>query len=1149
MKKVFVNFILALCALSPFAAHAQNADKETFIVECIDFTEPADWFRLFDLERRILMVQRSPNEPTTGVMADSGGEYSVWAYTVDFPKANPGTRCYQVKVNSVPLQNLAGKHGKEGWHWEYLGKTQLNKGMNIISVLARGGHARADSILFTQDDSFKPGQPEANGPSRKKLVRKQETLEVSVATDLDKVEPLRDFPSGKKIGVQNKAIRVIFSEKKDASGASAYERSCEVFKDGKWLKLESFKDENLFMQYAKDDPEYDENYYFVSWKNPKNLPMLKVNSQWEPMGIMALNPYAAGDTEILRVKNVKRVDGATLSLTYSNGAEAQLTLLGDLPLAKFEIQKNAEKKGFYSFGMLGFNSKSKEEFSHLSLPTIFQNRRTMDTPKMVSNNFASQPLAIVEADDAGEQVSYGFVADPARLPFGEWSTGFGGVYAFSVASPKNRVQPAVFQPILGGRDSFKNEGEKISASWYMLAVAGEWTDALELANEKVFDGSRLREAYEVSFSDAIANIAAYLKNADASAWSGLYKARTQIEHRNTGTQANPLAEIEVALLTRDEEYYKNISLPTIENLLSRKHQHFCADDEKGLFERNIEFGNDVYASVDRLLGNKNEFLKNFYTDGKGRAKAFSELLPHWRKRLYPEWTVLLGIYLAQPSPELLERARAGCDEWLEKLDKVRDTAECDYKDFINQGCYPYWWYLPEMYEITKDKKYLKAAEDGAFYSMSSLWSFPTPPQGEVEIHKGGYAEGIYSFWWHGTKRFRLGRDENAQKLQNLLGAEIKSMVHKDLYVLPEKKVDAMKVSRIGLGIEQHTTFLSKDTNYRNIVMPSWAAEMLQVYKHTGRDILMKYSRHSIIGRFSNFIGYYVLDYTDVMHDPEYPYKGPDVTSFYYHHAPCHFAQSYDYLVTQFEMASKGKITFPYVRQQGYVWFTDRIFGLSGSVFGDADARLVVDKGAVRADSPKVSILTARTPEAVWVFALNDSAATREVKLDFNLESGLFKGVSAGAKASATDADSKKISEEFTAGDGVKISFGEMGFAAVKIPAPKLEKAAEAPALGNDAYIHKERIAKGWGDMRAMRIRGPFGKDSIFVFLTYGFNKEGAKAVLNVKTASGEQRLERAMFPYEFSVYPLPQNEDVSFTLTFEEADGGKISTEAFTLKK
>ncbi|MFR6034269.1 MAG: hypothetical protein ACLUKN_14510 [Bacilli bacterium] len=38
--------------------------------------------------------------------------------------------------------------------------------------------------------------------------------------------------------------------------------------------------------------------------------------------------------------------------------------------------------------------------------------------------------------------------------------------------------------------------------------------------------------------------------------------------------------------------------------------------------------------------------------------------------------------------------------------------------------------------------------------------------------------------------------------------------------------------------------------------------------------------------------------------------------FYYHHAPCHFAQTADYLFTQIEVATSDNITFPYVRQQG-----------------------------------------------------------------------------------------------------------------------------------------------------------------------------------------------------------------------------------------
>ena len=101
----------------------------------------------------------------------------------------------------------------------------------------------------------------------------------------------------------------------------------------------------------------------------------------------------------------------------------------------------------------------------------------------------------------------GVAANPDCLPF-EWSRHGGGVYGFSLAAPSYSPQPAIFQPILGGVNSKKKQGEMVEASWYMLHVAGDWRDALELVDTEIFTAAaELREAFGTSFSAALANIA------------------------------------------------------------------------------------------------------------------------------------------------------------------------------------------------------------------------------------------------------------------------------------------------------------------------------------------------------------------------------------------------------------------------------------------------------------------------------------------------------------------------------------------------------------------------------------------------------------------------------------------------------------------
>ncbi len=1145
LKKICFLILLFLCQQTSLL-FAQ--EKDTFLIDSIDFSNTADWNRLFDLNRRILAAQVGVYEPVTAVEAKMDAEYNVWSYAIDFPHANPGSRLLKVSVNGFLLPTPSGKHGKDGWYWEYLGKAKMKKGVNYVAIKPITNFARSDSLLFTTDSDFNPVKDVSTDKDRFQYRRKHLPLEYAKYSDFDNDKPLAYLDKPKKVGIGNALLRIIFTQKKNEKGEVLYARSTEVFKNGKWIKLENYLDERVFLLSA-DKPNYYENDYFVSWANPVyKTKIVGAPAEFNPKLIMR-DPYCAGKADIMYPKSVERVNDLQLILKYSNGAVAKLTLAKDLPLVKFTIGKKVEEDASYSFGMLGFNAKKKDAFTAAFLPSLYQNMRTMVTPKMVSNNFTTQPLAMIEALEGDEKIVSALIADPENLPFGEWSKGYDGNYGLSISSPVGDVQPAIFSPILGGRGSEKIYGEEVKASWYIYTAAANWKDAFETINENIFDASKLREAYDVSFSDAVANIAEYLKNKQASGWSDLYKARTQIEAKNSGTQANPLAEIEIALLTDDEEYYSNISLPTIEYTLSRKFVHFTPDEPNNLFYRTNDYAGDYFAAVFSLLGKKNEFLKSYFLNEDGSTQTYGKYFPQWSKRIIPEWTVAFGIYLATGDAKILEESKKLCDDWLAKISEKKDAGEPVLTEFINFTLYPYWWYLPQMYEATGDKKYLDAAEDGAFYTLSSLWNFPSVPNGNFTIHKNGYTEGVYNYWWRGNERFRLGFDENSKSLLNLLGKDaLKAMRHKNLYVLPAKEVEAMKVSRIGLSIEQHSTFLQKESNFLNIDMPSWSAEMLKTYQYTKRDILMKFSRHSIIGRFSNFLGYYVIDYTDVMHDEAYPYKGPDVTTFYYHHAPCHFAQSFDYLMAQFEIASDNKIKFPTVRQQGYVWFTDRIFGIKGSVFGEENCRIILDKSAVRADSSKVSTLCVRGKDSVWVLVLNDSGSAHDVKLKFNPASKAMKGV-LGADIALYDASGTVIDSKVPFSGEKVLNLKPLSMVAYKLPAlPENRDFENLPALSANAVLHIKDFAPEWGDLHAYRIRGPFGKDSLFAILTGGYGKAGAKVILNLQSLSKDS-IVRDVYPYEFSLYPISPSDDISFSITIKQEGKPDITSQIFTIKK
>ena len=183
---------------------------ETFIINSIDFADSADWNRVFDLNRRILSVYISSFKPTTVVEAREGGEYYVWSYAPDF-SSNPSTRFFSVAVNGKELPKYSGRHGFNGWKWELLGKADLYKGQNMVSLSAKTPFARSDAILFTTDASLDPNASLDTDEKRKPYLRGQEKFEVSYKSDLDNLQPMGKASESGKIEVQNGVLRLVFS--------------------------------------------------------------------------------------------------------------------------------------------------------------------------------------------------------------------------------------------------------------------------------------------------------------------------------------------------------------------------------------------------------------------------------------------------------------------------------------------------------------------------------------------------------------------------------------------------------------------------------------------------------------------------------------------------------------------------------------------------------------------------------------------------------------------------------------------------------------------------------------------------------------------------------------------------------------------------
>src|SRR5690606_35190566 len=146
------------------------------------------------------------------------------------------------------------------------------------------------------------------------------------------------------------------------------------------------------------------------------------------------------------------------------------------------------------------------------------------------------------------------------------------------------------------------------------------------------------------------------------------------------------------------------------------------------------------------------------------------------------------------------------------------------------------------------------------------------------------------------------------------------------------------------------------------------------------ELLRDVARNAVVGRFTNYPGYYVRQHTVHHMKPDFPFTGPfDNTTIYYHHAPAQLGLVIDYLLAEHETRSGGRIAFPAAFEENFVWFRFRVYGhRPGRFYGDEDVWPWMPSGLVILDTHLVDWLAGRAGagDRFYLSLANSSAEPR-----------------------------------------------------------------------------------------------------------------------------------------------------------------------------
>ncbi len=759
------------------------------------------------------------------------------------------------------------------------------------------------------------------------------------------------------------------------------------------------------------------------------------------------------------------------------------------------------------------------------LPFMYQGHRFPEVPNMLLSSSTPSPLCLVNQHN----LSCAVVADPADLPFA-WPDADNLRYGFSLRNETGLAQPMIYSPVLGLPGSV-SEGGPVEARLRLWIQPGDWYAAYRRIADEVFHLTDYRRPVSASLSDAAINLLDLMRDEQASGWDARAKGPWNIESRNTVSQSSPLVYLSYYLLTGDEDFYQRIARPSLEFMLSRPGPHFAAEREISTnyyHHQPMKGPSSQYAAIT---------CASAYAMTQGRTSAFGELCldgngaarPTGKHGHVQGFEDALALYELTGSRQWLDQSVAGADKYIAGNLTHLPGHDLGPEPFINVSFIPDWEGLLHLYTATGEKRFLQAATEGARWLLTTLWTQPMIPEANILIHPNGQYDANRHVWWWGDKLYRRGVAEG------LPGVE--TVPAPPPIALPEQQVPAWQVSQVGLGLEQPVTY-SRLGPRANIMMNIWAPALLRLAAASGDEAFRTAARNAMIGRFANYPGYYLDGMTNAFQRPDYPVKGPDVTSLYVHHIPPFAEAVIDYLFSDLETRSQGAVSFPWVRQCGYVWFDSRLYGHApGKVYGQT-AWPWLHRTAATVDNINVDRVLAHGDGKFHVMLMNQVHEEQAVQVRFD-EKVLGRSLEGAVVKTWQD---NVPGPSIPVKDGtVTVRLKPLGLCAFTLDGVKIDVATAPPdkfSLPAQPGIQQAAIAdtslQAIGTVLEVP---PFEWRDLYVYVTAALDDCRA-ATLHYRVGDGpEQTLQHDRFPWEFSVRLPAGTAPVSWRMEVQTADG------------
>lgn len=676
------------------------------------------------------------------------------------------------------------------------------------------------------------------------------------------------------------------------------------------------------------------NYRIIAWNKTHNI-------------FDALNPE-----EMMLLRILKEDD--MIEFVYADRKEAsfaaKLTLPSDggEPMLSFSLK--ALKDGSFSIGYTGAPEISLASVQEVWQPLVWTQKRFPADSYLTADFNCTMPLAAFTA----EGFTQGVCVSPESFPFQPLPTRNNVRFGVALRNRTGQVQPMIWAPVAGMPASGMNAGDVFDFSMRLFSVRGSMMDTHEsLAMELYGLSDYYRDNQVGSMNTALDNMIDYGMSQYSWFVEELKGSSYETDVREAVKNTTSLNALNLSLVTDREDIFDNRFMPVLEYMLSRENLLFSLKGKEGEGGQKSSscLGTPVMPASEAIAiydagGRKSDFL----IDEIWYEKAMRKLNPHERY-----WREQQSLYRATGERIYLDNAVKAADIYLaENIDVVQE-----YFDYTNQNSSSFWTSLSpkfpdlyNLYELTGEERFLKAAQYAARRYAQFIWMCPAIPGEKVTVNIGGVAP--KQKWWG------------------------------DPMQVPEESVDAWRLSEIGLHCECAAT----SGSHRGVFPVHYAAYMRRIAESTSDDFLNKIANWAIVGRYQNFPGYHInTARTTVYEKEDFPLRTHwqmNVNSMHYNHIWPQMSILLDYLVSDVEMKTDGKIQFPAIIVEAFANLGCRMYGHKpGRWFGN-EVWLWMPQRLLDVSDPQLNYITARNEDGTKLYIAFSNQSKKTVKAQFKI---------------------------------------------------------------------------------------------------------------------------------------------------------------------